>query len=345
MAQAGLRERVSRWQEELACLEPSTLRSEFFLADQHRSVSDLDGLRAQMRRDKIRYHSVQTQVLLAQGWQNYDVTSSESLPGLGQDLASGKKEAKEKIKEQKADVARETVNLAALYADASNGFAEASQLHAQTVQALQEVRDIVNQSVHNRSDDVSTARMQSEAEELSRVEEQVAAGTRELTTVLQLRDEEQLKRRRLDNEKLTMEQVLKEYEAQLRKMQQLEKEWDSEAKTGELLDKRAEEMLLRRPRVDFDDARNVLVLSDAAGGVGPGREPEAVRTIKVEYDKHGRLVRAEAHPSLELWPEATIAIEQNDLARLVTIAWDRICNESEGLRHQPCFDSKPVSYL
>jgi len=56
---------------------------------------------------------------------------------------------------------------------------------------------------------------------------------------------------------------------------------------------------------------------------------EAERTLQLGLGEDGRLQHAEPHPVLGLQKEAEEAVARDDLARLVTPSWDRICKGSE----------------
>jgi len=81
------------------------------------------------------------------------------------------------------------------------------------------------------------------------------------------------------------------------------------------------------PRISFHDGRGLVILST------PNEEkslaPEELRSVKVDFDDAGNLVRAEPHPALDLWNEATISVEKNDLARLLTLVWHKVREQSE----------------
>lgn len=89
------------------------------------------------------------------------------------------------------------------------------------------------------------------------------------------------------------------------------------------------------PEIVFNDNgthSRVVLNGDAAGTI-----EEAVRTVNIEYDKDGALMSASPHASLGLEHEADEAVRHDDLAALLTMVWQRICDPSEGRRVRPRF--------
>lgn len=80
------------------------------------------------------------------------------------------------------------------------------------------------------------------------------------------------------------------------------------------------------PDLRFDDAKGVIVLGAPQGNCAA----EALRTVFVEFAPDGRLTRAEAHVALGLNVEEAAAVAHDDLARLLTAAWGKLCGDADG---------------
>eukprot|EP00931_Biecheleriopsis_adriatica_P091975 TRINITY_DN65817_c0_g1_i1.p1 TRINITY_DN65817_c0_g1~~TRINITY_DN65817_c0_g1_i1.p1 ORF type:complete len:302 (+),score=95.80 TRINITY_DN65817_c0_g1_i1:34-939(+) len=117
---------------------------------------------------------------------------------------------------------------------------------------------------------------------------------------------------------------LSEAEETLAEMRDLEAKESAEVEKLQSLAAFEEELGL--PRIRFDGEKGTILL-----GRESKQDDMALRSVKVEHDAAGRLLRAEAHPMLGLWNEATTAVECDDLARLLTLAWDRASAQSTGV--------------
>jgi len=89
------------------------------------------------------------------------------------------------------------------------------------------------------------------------------------------------------------------------------------------------------PQAEVNLARSVAVLGapDASvlveAFINGTSATEAERTLQLGFGEDGRLQHAEPHPVLGLQKEAEEAVARDDLARLVTLSWDRICKGPE----------------
>lgn len=88
----------------------------------------------------------------------------------------------------------------------------------------------------------------------------------------------------------------------------------------------AQELELGLPRICFDDVKGFVQLGGpAARAADPG-----LLTVKVHHDDVGRLLQAETHPALGLGNDCVTSVESNDLARLLTLVWDRAVSIAPG---------------
>jgi len=78
------------------------------------------------------------------------------------------------------------------------------------------------------------------------------------------------------------------------------------------------------PIIEFHDDRKEVVLS-APGGI----DARLKTVVKVETEPSGRLLSAEPDQRLGLWNEVKAAVENNDLAWLLTLVWDKLCEQQQ----------------
>jgi len=140
--------------------------------------------------------------------------------------------------------------------------------------------------------------------------------------------EEETKQDRKRFEAECLRRNLREVEARRTKMEQLEEE--ARAKVIDLEGHMAEMEELGLPRITFDDSAGTVILGWPPRTPVPRGDDVAVRTVSVNFNEQGQLVDARVHPSLELWDEASLSIEKDDLARLLTLVWDKVCQLSDG---------------
>lgn len=80
------------------------------------------------------------------------------------------------------------------------------------------------------------------------------------------------------------------------------------------------------PEISVDESRRTVVLSGRSGG--QSEIAEEFRTVTVEMSpEDGRLTRAEPHQALGLQSEARAAVRDDDLPALLSIVWNRICED------------------
>merc|ERR1719362_1560859 len=92
------------------------------------------------------------------------------------------------------------------------------------------------------------------------------------------------------------------------------------------------ELMLGLPSIAFDDANGAVVLGqDSDASVN---KDLSYRTVGLERDAQGRIISAKPHPALGLNDEAAASGEHGDLAPLLTLLWERVCEQQQWRRRQ-----------
>eukprot|EP00913_Durusdinium_trenchii_P020237 g19012.t2 len=163
-------------------------------------------------------------------------------------------------------------------------------------------------------------------EEAGRLHQLCEKGLEELTKIQEesasycfdSEDDHEAKRRAkaFEEEEAALSQLLEMAEAEEAEVQRLKSLMDFEEQLG----------LPRTEGSDFAPVAAFLAmrieLQDDVVTLGQ-RLDDPRFSVKVEWDTQGRLLLAEPHPSLHLRTEASRAVEQDDLGRLLVLVWDR----------------------
>ncbi|CAK9022565.1 unnamed protein product [Durusdinium trenchii] len=147
-------------------------------------------------------------------------------------------------------------------------------------------------------------------EEAGRLHQLCEKGLEELTKIQEdSEDDHEAKRRAkaFEEEEAALSQLLEMAEAEEAEVQRLKSLMDFEEQLG-------------LPRIELQD--DVVTLGQ--------RLDDPRFSVKVEWDTQGRLLLAEPHPSLHLRTEASRAVEQDDLGRLLVLVWDRASRIDDG---------------
>mmetsp|Transcript_129453 Transcript_129453/g.360580 ORF Transcript_129453/g.360580 Transcript_129453/m.360580 type:complete len:343 (-) Transcript_129453:115-1143(-) len=328
MAGPPMRERLVRLQDELEHLgaaaaaaaavdgvAPTGCGSGGAAAD----AAAVEELRQELKHKKFVHLSVQAQLSFVSGCLQGDL--SPDLAAQGQKLEAARREAKERNQALKREEARETEEHARLciqrmeaYREAMRGYEECQEVMRQ-LQSLVEEEEAEEVGLPGEGLEALTGSLGCSADE-----EEGEAPERALLE----QPEELAKRRRLEYERRYLERQRRVPEELRAELVQLEARERREVERLEALERLQCEHGL--PKLHVDDSGGTVMLGGprAAGELS---EDFAVRTVKVERDASGHLVRAETHPSLGLWNEATHCVNDNDLARLLTLVWDRLCEQ------------------
>eukprot|EP00928_Gymnodinium_smaydae_P053887 TRINITY_DN37780_c0_g1_i1.p1 TRINITY_DN37780_c0_g1~~TRINITY_DN37780_c0_g1_i1.p1 ORF type:complete len:378 (+),score=106.12 TRINITY_DN37780_c0_g1_i1:63-1136(+) len=329
MVVPGVSERLAHCREELSECHPdqscehylATLRAAA-AADKHQL--DFDELRERLKAQKFRFVQAQEQLNFATSQE------SERRDTEPPSLTEQRKTAKEDNKAVKEQIKREEHKHAQLLEEVEKVYQHNKKLYEKGLQDLQDATEAATfdgETSINFPEDahghrVAASEAQKALEDAMRLQEE--AGARER------------RRRELEEELLKLEEQAKLEQRRARAYRKQEAREEKAKQSLEVL--LAAEATLGFPRYDFDDARNVVVVSPPEGmnfastprAANAVRDvSETIRTVGVSYDEHGCLAQAIAHPILDLEREANLAVEQDDLGRLLTAVWARICGEAE----------------
>jgi len=285
----------------------------------------LDQLRQELKRKKFLHTSVMAHLGFISGIQQGQLTSPEVV-GRSQDLEAAKDKAKERNLALKSEVAREVEEHGDLYKRRAQVYQDVSRQYEECERMLRELHSLVEEE---EAEDTEFA---SEGPEGLANSLHCSLEEEEVPHSLLEQSDELAKRRRLEFELRCLEKQRRLPEEVRAELAQLEAREEREIDRLEALERLQCEVGL--PRLHFDGARGAVVLGGPPGQ-GERREDLALRTVKVEHDAAGHLVRAETHPSLGLWNEATHCVNDNDLARLLTLVWDRLCEHHSRSHPEP----------
>lgn len=269
------------------------------------------------------YLAVETQIRFLAGCQESDLNDVK-----GQDLEMARREAKERNQALKRQISREVEEYAKLCQEYSDIYQDAMRWHEECQSELRELSHLMEEKASSEEPDPLPENIFTEWESaLQTAADDTRLGTEKAARMVVDQSHDILKRRKLGYERHCLFEEQRKHEQLRDKLGHLEAQQLAEIEKLESL--ACFESELGLPRIEFNDSKGIVVLGEPASIEGDDRE---IRTIKVEHDAFGRLVRAEPHPSLGLWNEGTISVENNDLARLLTLVWDRVCEQHDGLR-------------
>jgi len=276
----------------------------------------------ELKRRKFEYLAVESELRLLERCQQSELSYLEQ----NQDRERARIEAKNALRELKQQVEKENEAKQELYGEIARLVAEHEEAHGRCTDDLLEAQQLHAAMEEDEEDAQASgsllpARMEPDVTPL---EAQSLAG------LAAAQVEEESKRLRQEFSAECLRKTLSDAEKCREKLERLE--WEERAKVAELeshadLD---EEFGLGLPRITFDDSAGTVTLGWPPRIAAPSNDNIAARTVSVEFDEQGRLVRADTHPSLELSAEAKQSVETDDLARLLTLVWDRICQYAEG---------------
>jgi len=338
MAQSELtlQARLTRLQSELASCQPDAPRP--------RASTDVDFHNAcrELKRRKFTYLATESELRLLQTCYQPELSYSEK----SKDREGARVEAKKVLRELKREVERENEAKQDLYSEISRLAAAHGEAHDRCAHDLREAQQLhaFMQDEEKDAQEVSGSLLPAGMElEVPPHDDACALteGVQNLTGLVAAQVEEEARQRRHKFEADCLRKSLKDTEAVRLELERLEQ--DACAKVAELQSKASlvEEFGLGLPSITFDDAAGTVTLAWPPCMPVPSGDDVAVRTVSVDFDEQGALVRAHPHPSLELWAEARHSVETDDLARLLTLAWDRICQQAEGSLKPGISDAPP----
>eukprot|EP00930_Biecheleria_cincta_P059463 TRINITY_DN45199_c0_g1_i1.p1 TRINITY_DN45199_c0_g1~~TRINITY_DN45199_c0_g1_i1.p1 ORF type:complete len:324 (+),score=96.27 TRINITY_DN45199_c0_g1_i1:52-1023(+) len=238
-------------------------------------------------------------------------------------LDSKRKDAKEKNQSLKQRIERESQLNSQLVKELAEATRKASDLYEQCQHDLKDAESA--QQAAGAADLDLQLGANRVVEALGQSDQAAVRGAQEARQLWAAREEMASRRRRLEQEIRNAEEQRRQ---NLRRTAALAKEQESEQRRIESFEQLLEvEEKLGLPKLVIDHARGVALLGEPLGPEDQelcGDEAEAIRTIQVEFDQDGTLLKAEPHPALGLQQVASKAIARQDFGLLATHAWARL---------------------
>jgi len=314
-------ERLAGLREELAEVSPDAFQPQIIP-----SASCLAPLREELRRLKFVFTEADAQRRFVASALAGNLTAEEPPTAHGSgwgDGERGRKEAKERLKAIKRSIALEEEVHAQVQRDISEAHIRVRQLHEQCALDLQEAE---TEGAANDSDADLDLNTEAVADEHRQAAMDAGQATEDVSNIRLACQKEAAKRRRLEEE-------LRRLEAKSRAHQDTTAKLRRDEAAGRLLDRNFEalqqaECRLGLPSINFDDTGGLVVL-EGGPPAGDGPLGEAARAIEVSFDEDGRLLRASPHPVLGLQEASKAAVAEDDIGKLVTLAWDKICEAAQ----------------
>mmetsp|Transcript_23152 Transcript_23152/g.54179 ORF Transcript_23152/g.54179 Transcript_23152/m.54179 type:complete len:313 (-) Transcript_23152:11-949(-) len=268
----------------------------------------LEELRQELKRKKFCHLSVEAQLCFIGSCQegNLDDSAAKS-----KELEGARQVAKARNQALRRELAREAEEHSQL-------LEQRGDLHREALRQFQECEQLVRelQGLLELED-------AEEAELAAEVAELASSPVEELALGLAENQEDLVKRRRLEYERQMLERHRQAPEASRSELAQLEAYERREIERLEAFERTQCELGL--PQLVIHDGAVVL------NGPAVGPASEELRTVHVERDASHRLRRVEAHASLGLQEECALCVEGDDLARLLTLVWDCLCERSRAV--------------
>jgi hypothetical protein len=283
-----------------------------------------------MRQEKFSYIDAESKVNLHQGLKDGTVNWDRSIDERRQDAKQQNKEIKNAILQEKEAQGDLQQTLAEAVQEARGAY----DACARELEELQMTHKDFSELGGDLSDTGSLledlANSAYGAMNGQNVED-AKPGMNVMMRIQSLLQEEKRKRQALEDEALRLETELRQKQEQAQKQQQ---QRDQECRQVSALEQILQAQLnIGIPEILFrdsvDDRRGTVILDGAVGGSRANTVEEALRTVEVEFDKDGKLIRAMPHSKLGLQNEATDAVQLDDLPRLLTSVWHRLCCNAE----------------
>lgn len=319
--QPELANRLARLKGELARCQPDMLRSE--LCPHSNAGTDVT-FGQELKRQKFEYMAAESELRLLQcqkpEFPHLDYSDERDF------REKARLEAKKALRQLKQAVQQENKTKEELYSEIARLLQEHEKAHQRCEQNLKNAQELGA----GFDDDMGAGPVLHAGMQLHDDNRFMGQGVQSLTGLSEAQSEEQSELRRQEFQAECLRKSLEDAQATRAELERVEQQ--ARAKIVELEGHAAleEEFKLGLPKITFDDSAGTVTLGYPAAMPTPSEENVAVRTVLVRFDEQGKLVAAEPHHSLQLSAEAKHSVEQDDIARLLTLVWDRICQQSEG---------------
>lgn len=335
MAHPELAERLTRLNAELAQCQPDGVRRSE--QQSHHWDVDFQNASRDLKRRKLMYLAAQSELQLLKSLQESDLGVLEH--SNYEDRERVRIAAKNELRELKGEVQKEIAAKQQLYKEISQLFEEHGEDHERCARDLRAAQQM-QANMEDEDQEVQAGgsllpvgmNLQAELPLPCDDGGVLSQGAQSLAGLRDARVEEVAKQGRQQFEAQCLRKTLSQAEARHAELERLERE--ARAKVIELEQHKTleEEFGLGLPIITFDDSAGTVTLGWPSSMSVPSDDDVAVRTVSVEFDEQGRLVRAQTHATLQLYDEAATSVDTDDLARLLTLVWDRVCQQSDGLQ-------------
>lgn len=322
----GFLERVVRMQESLPAQHPSKVWDGWPAGPDVR-LSEPQ-LKQQLKRGKFSYLAVEEQLRFLEGSAQRNSAALETSVS-SQDMMAARNQARERNRAVKRDLKEQANEQDKLYAEIASLYTNTEKLHVQCERDMQEVIQLM-EAISPMDTDEGIEGVTGWENALQEAQEEAFRDTHRLAELVVPTQEEASKKKKLEYEQRCLEQELLKYESEVDELARIAKREQEKIASLENLNDLVEQMGF--PRIEFKDEHGKVILGKP-GQCTENLDDPALRSIDVQHDKNGRLTRAEPHPSLGLWNEATTALDTNDFARITTLVWDRLCDHCESARN------------
>jgi len=313
-------ERLARLQNELARSKPDMPRAE------SPSDEDFQKVLFELKRRKTMYLAAESELRFLQSCHHSELACLER--GV-EDREQTRLAAKNELRELKREVERELEVKQELYKEISRLTGEHAEIHdrcTRDVLQVQQLQADIEDEDHLDGlllPDVEMPAAFGDDGALAQDAESVAGLARQQA-------EELAKEQRQELQAEYLRKTLRAAEANRMELERLESEARAEVVRLEGHAALEEEFGLCLPRITFNDSAGVVTLGWPSTMPVPSDDDVSVRTVSVEFDEHQHLAHARTHPSLELQAEERASVERDDLPRLLTLVWNRICQHYKG---------------
>lgn len=284
------------------------------------AAAAVDDAHEELRRKKLTFLAVEAQMRFVEGCRSGTIT-----PG-GVDMEQRRQQARQRNKALKDQIREEREEHAKLCRQLSEVVRESTERHAECEREAKLLARLVEVDEAAEVEEAAHEALFPEGHRgaVAAGEEAAGQALRATSALTENVSGELLKRRRLMEEEAR--EIAKRRGAISTARAELERLQDLELQRVERLEKQIrKEVELGLPVICFDDANGRVVLEPGHPGSPVAAVKPEVRTVRVARDTDtSRLLRAEPHASLNLWDEGTSCVENDDLARLLTLVWHRL---------------------
>jgi len=322
---------VSRYWDQLGDVRTSTLaitseygrRASLGQASPGTAEAHFESFRQKMRQEKFGFIDAESKASLQQGLKDGHILADSGID-------SSREDAKRQNKEIKCLILQEKEAQASLQEGLGEAVQAAQGAYDACVRELEELqmtqKEFSSELGGDLTDTGSLFEDLASSAQYAMNDQHLESGMNALMRVQSTLQEEKKKRQELEELSLRLEAELRERQ-QHSNAKKLEREQECK-KVSDMEAVKLSERDFGILQITFDDAAGTVAIS-ANGGSRVDLPEEELRTVQVEFDREGKLVRAMPHEKLNLQHEAIDAVQLDDLPRLLTAVWHQLCCSTE----------------